>query len=314
MIRLCQLTLLLSSCWLLASTTTAQTLDAMIQPYRYPVQELQVDDSTKLAYIDVGQGEETLVFVHGLATYIPAWYPVIDRLSEHYRCIALDLPGYGLSSKDDYPGTMPYYAEVLQHLLQALDLQEVTLVGHSMGGQVVLSTALQEPAHLKQLILLAPAGFETFAPAQADWMKRLFTLETVMGADETQIRANWKLNFFEQPETVEFMIQDRLDMREAADFELYCQAVVRGMHGMLDGPVFDRLPEIDLPVLVVYGAEDQLIPNRYLNRQLSTQAVAEAGAAQLPDATLHLIPGCGHFITFDKPAEIGDLMLSFLTR
>ncbi len=293
---------------------TSQTINDMIAPYHYPVKYHDVDDSTQVAYIDEGQGGKTLLFIHGLATYLPAWHTSIEAFKKDYRCIAVDLPGYGRSSKGDYPATMSYYAGVINKLVGSLGLKNVTLVGHSMGGQVALTSVLTEPEMYRELILLASAGFETFKEPQKNWLKSVFTPESVFHATEEQIRANWKLNFYNMPESVEFMIKDRLSMKEAVDFEAYCRSVARGVAGMLDEPVFDRLKEVPIETLVVYGENDRLIPNAYLNPGISTRDVARAGVAEMPKARLEIIAQCGHFISFDKPDKIHELMRTFLTR
>jgi len=302
-------------CW--PTLTQAQTpkqspMNNVLKAYKYSVQHVTVHDTTQVAYIDQGQGPQTLLFVHGLATYLPQWYPMVDHFKNQYRCIAIDLPGYGRSSKGPFPGTMEYYAQVVLALIEQLNLENPILVGHSMGGQIAITAILHKPELFKQLVLLAPAGFETFTAAQGQMLKGSYTTATIAQATEAQIRNSWKLNFFNMPASVEFMIQDRLDMRQAADFDLYCQAVVNSMHGMLNGPIFDRLKEVKTKTLVVYGQQDMLIPNKFLNPQLTTQIVAQNGAAQLPNATLKFIDQCGHFIPFDKPEQINEIMGQFL--
>lgn len=286
----------------------------VIAEYKYPVKYVEVDANMKMAYVDEGQGEQTLLFIHGLATYLPSWYNNIGALKSKYRCIAIDLPGYGQSSKGTAKVSMEGYATMVLKFITKLQLKNVVLVGHSMGGQVAVKTVLKDPEQFEKLILLAPAGFETFKPEQATWLKSVFTVESVVQATEEQIRANWALNFYQMPEDVEFMIQDRLNLTDAQDFNLYCQAVVGGMHAMLDEPIYDQLQNIKQKTLVVYGANDGLIPNKYLNPTLTTQQVGEKGAAQISNASLKFIPSCGHFISFDKPEEINEILIEFLSK
>ncbi len=291
-----------------------KAIGQMIEEYRYNVSYLSVSDDTRLAYVDEGSGEHTLLFIHGLATYIPAWYKNIEYFKKKYRCIAIDLPGYGRSSKNDYPATMSYYAQVVLLLIEKLELENVILVGHSMGGQIAATVAINNPELFEKLVLLAPAGFETFNEEQKQWLKAVFNETTMINATESQIRSNWELNFHQMPDEVEFMIQDRLKMKEAEDFQLYIQSVVRGVHGMLEEPIADRLSQLETKTLVVYGENDQLIPNRYLNPKLTTRLVAQQGTEKIARAHLHFIPECGHFISFDKPDEINEIMEKFLTE
>lgn len=288
------------------------TIAEKIAAYQYPVKYVNLNDSIRVAYVDEGAGEKTLLFIHGLATYLPSWYPQIEALKLENRCIAIDLPGYGRSSKGDYSSTMDFYADVLHQFIAKLNLKNVVLVGHSMGAQVAVSTVLKYSELFKDLILLAPAGFETFRPEHADLLRNATTVDLICGATTEQIRNNWKLNFYEMPPSVEFMIQDRIKMIDASDFRLYGQSVVRGVYGMLGAPVFDRLQEIKTRTLVVYGENDSLIPNKYLNPHLTTRVVAKAGTAQIPNALLKMVPETGHFLSFDKPGEINDLIREFL--
>ncbi|MEP4091865.1 alpha/beta hydrolase [Reichenbachiella sp.] len=284
-----------------------------IADYKYEVGYLDLENN-KVAYVDEGEGDQTLLFVHGLATYLPSWYKNIEALKSNYRCIAIDLPGYGRSTKINSPSGMSAYADVLLQVIKKLKLENPVLVGHSMGGQVAISAVLRKPELFKKLILLAPAGFETFTPDQATWLKSVFTLESIMLATEAQIRANWALNFYQMPDDVEFMIQDRLKIIETEDFENYAQSVVNGFNGMLDEPIFDQLNSISQKTLVVYGENDALIPNKYLNPTQTTQKIGESGAAQIANAQLKMIPECGHFISFDKPKEINEILDEFLSN
>ncbi|WP_258099167.1 alpha/beta fold hydrolase [Marinoscillum pacificum] len=288
------------------------TVSEVIALYKYETKTLQIDDSTSVAYIDEGVGDRTLIMIHGLATYLPSWYPQFDHLMKSNRCIVLDLPGYGRSSKGNYPATMSFYANVIRNFITELEIENPVLVGHSMGGQIAVTTVLEYPELFKELILLAPAGFETFTDQHATLLKSATTVDVICGATDDQVRANWKLNFFDMPETVEFMIQDRLKIKEASDFRLYGQSVVRSVSGMLDESIFERLKELKTRTLVAYGANDALIPNRYLNPQLTTKSVAEKGVEQIQNASLTLVPECGHFMTYDQPEVVNEIIDSFL--
>ncbi|MDO8897890.1 MAG: alpha/beta fold hydrolase [Bacteroidales bacterium] len=75
-------------------------------PYPFDVKKVQIDENTEIAYIDEGSGKETIIFIHGLGSYLPAWKKNIEGLSSDFRCIAIDLPGYGKSSKLPHSGLM----------------------------------------------------------------------------------------------------------------------------------------------------------------------------------------------------------------
>lgn len=282
--------------------------------YRYPSKQLRLQDTLHIAYIDEGKGPQTLVFIHGLGSNLQAWNKTIEALSPHYRCIALDLPGYGKSSQRDYPFSMAFFAEQIRQFCEALQLKNVAVVGHSMGGQIALQLSLQEPAFLKQLILLAPAGFETFSGQDRLFFQTFMTPQVILASTEAQIRANFAINFHGGlPDDAAFMVEDRLEMRQdTAAYGYYSRLIPACVQAMLREAVFDSLARISQPTLVLFGANDQLIPNSYLHPQLSTQQVAEAGSQAIPQARLQLIEQAGHFVQWDQPQAVQTAIRAFL--
>lgn len=106
-------------------------------------QSLSVSDGAMLSYLDCGQGDVTLLFVHGWNLNKNYWSNQIDQFSGDYRIVAIDLPGFGGSSLGNDAYSMDAYADALKSLMDQLELKNVVLVGHSMGGRVVLETAQQ---------------------------------------------------------------------------------------------------------------------------------------------------------------------------
>jgi pimeloyl-ACP methyl ester carboxylesterase len=300
---------LLVSCGVQQSLTPLQTMDEL--PYPYVVQKVEVSDGIQVAYVDEGKGDQTLIFIHGLGSYLPAWKKNIEGLKGQYRCIAIDLPGYGKSSKGKYEGSMQSYAKIVHEVINALALDKVTLVGHSMGGQISILAALAYPEQVEKLVLMAPAGFETFTEGQKQWFRDVMTAKGVRLTTVEQIKVNLAYNFYRLPDDAEFMITDRVNMRTASDFEAYCYIIPKCVQGMVDDPVYDYLPDLKQPTLVFFGEYDNLIPNRYLNPG-TTEAVARDGAGRIPNATLHMVPKAGHFVHFEKAEEVNARIGEFL--
>lgn len=270
-------------------------------------------NGTKIHYTDSGKGPTTLLMVHGLGSNLRAWDKIIPQLSTEYRCIALDLPGYGKSDNGGYPFDIPFFAETLLLFKQALKLRQPILIGHSMGGQISILSTLQAQEHFSGLILLAPAGFERFNTAAREWLRTFYQPELLRATPVHQIERNFHANFYQFPQDAQFMINDRLALRADTEaYALYCNMIPKCVMGMLDHPVFDRLPEIQLPTLVLYGKEDALIPNKIINPGLTTEKVAREGASQLPDARLYLLSKCGHFIQWECADEVIAHIHAFL--
>ncbi len=279
--------------------------------YPFPVKSVSLEDGVRVAYMEEGQGEQTLLFVHGLGSYAPAWKKNIEGLKNEFRCIAIDLPGYGHSSKGDYPGDMRYYADILARFIQKKELHHVTLVGHSMGGQIAITVGLGYPDLIEQLVLVAPAGFETFTNGQRQWFREVLTPDAVRLTTVTQIRENFATNFYRFPEDAEFMIQDRIAIRAADDFGWYCDIIPKNVRGMVNDPVYSLLPELQIPVLSLFGEYDNLIPNRFLNGG-KTEDIAKNGSSQIRQSVLIMIEKAGHFVQFEKSEEVNAAIRGFL--
>ena len=301
--------LLVSSCGFQQSIVPLKSFDELNYPYE--VKKVRLKGDIEVAYADEGKGAQTIIFVHGLVSYMPAWKKNISVLKNDFRCIAIDLPGYGKSSKAKYDGSMQFYARVLADFIDALELHNVVVAGHSMGGQIGVVAALAYPDKIDKLILAAPAGFERFNKGQRQWFREVFTPDLVKLTPVEAIKSNLAFNFYDMPADAEFMIKDRIEMRSAEDFGWYCYIIPENVKGMVDAPVFDHLKEIKQPVLTLFGKQDNLIPNRYLNGG-ATEKYAKEGAEQIPDCQLIMVDKAGHFVQFEQPEIFNQAVKDFL--
>jgi pimeloyl-ACP methyl ester carboxylesterase len=281
--------------------------------YPMPVAHIDLGGQLNVAISDVGDGEPTLVLIHGLGSYMPVWSRNLGELSRSHRVVAIDLPGYGKSSKANFDYSMKFYADVVQAVIEALQLKHVVLVGHSMGGQIALTHALRYPGRAEKLVLVAPAGFERFGKGEGSWLASAVEKDLVKLTPPEAVWANVAANFYSMPDEAKFMAVDRLRVIGGPDFDAYAYAVSRSVFAMVHEPVFDRLHEIRVPALIVFGADDGLIPNPYLHGG-STRSVAEAGKQALPDARLVMIPRAGHMVQVERPAEFDAAVLGFLQQ
>lgn len=277
--------------------------------YGFPTKT--VLDDPKISYIDAGSGDQTIVLVHGLASNAGFWRYNIPELAKHYRVIAIDLPGYGKSQKDNYPYSMSFYADQLKRFFDALNLDKVVLVGHSMGGQIGITFALKYPESLSRLILADPAGIEKFSRGQGDWLKSVFTVAGIKLTTEEGVRKNLSLNFYSWHDRLEWMVEERVRMAKADDFDGFCYATVRSVHAMLDQPTSDKLKDIKVPTFIIYGKEDGLIPNPYLNPGFPSD-VFEAGAKLIPGCKLVQIEDSGHMVMMEQPEKFDEAVLNFI--
>lgn len=280
-------------------------------PYPHPVHTLQGVGGGSLAYTEQGAGFP-LVFIHGLGSAIPAWQKNVPFLSKYFRCLALDLPGYGKSAKEGFTPGMEYYADVVNSFLDKMQISECYLSGHSMGGQVAIHTALKYSQKVKKLALLAPAGLETFNAAEAARLKSWFEADKVFAAGPEIIEQNVKSTFHRFPEDAQSILQDRLQYKACDDYGRFSQVLSDSVEAMLQEPVYDRLPQLSMPVLILFGRQDGYIPSPLLHPGLDLEAMLEVAIAGIPEGSYRLLGSCGHFIQWEQAEEVNKLLLGFL--
>lgn len=303
---------ILFSLFLFAVTSvTAQKKINELVNYTLPVKSIKLNSET-IAYAEEGTGEKTLLFIHGLSSNLDAWKKNIQGLKGEYHLIAVDLPGYGKSSRNRNDYDLKEYGVMLQEFVEKKGFKNVILVGHSMGGQIAMHTVLEYPEAFEKLILIAPAGIETFTEEEAGLMKASYTPGIVVNTTNEQILANYKLNFHEFPEDAQGMVDDRIKMKSAEDFPEYAEVVVRNIHAMLNEPVIDRLGEIKIPVLIIFGKNDMLIPNKYLHPSESIENLVKISKEKFSNLEVEIIDKAGHFVNFERAEEVNQEIKEFL--
>ena len=279
--------------------------------YSYPVRTLRRAGGGTLAYTEQGTGFP-LVFIHGLGSSIPAWQKNLPFLSKHFRCLALDLPGYGKSDKEGVAPGMAFYADVVNDFLDKLQISACYLTGHSMGGQVAIHTALMYPQKVKKLVLLAPAGLETFTAEEGQQLQSWFATEKVYAAGPEIIAQNVKANFHHFPADAQGILQDRLHYKACDDYGRFCQVLSDSVAAMLQEPVYEKLSQLTMPVLILFGRQDAYIPSPLLHPGLRLEEVVVLAADRIPQGTFHLIDSCGHFVQWEGAEQVNKLLLEFL--
>lgn len=283
--------------------------------YPFETKFAVLSNDISIAYFDEGNEpeRETIIFIHGLGSYAPAWKNNLKSLSNSNRCIAIDLPGYGKSSKDDYPVSLSYYAKIIFEFADSLGIEAFHLAGHSMGAQISIVATLTNPERIKSLILVSPAGIETFTEGEKEWFRTAITAKNVMLTPLDQIEKNIGHNFYRMPKEARFMITDRYAMTGAGEeFQWYCNAIPKCVSAMVDEPVIRDLPNITQRTLIIMGEADQLIPNRYLHGR-STRSIAEKGHQLIPNSEMRMVKKAGHFVMFEKPEEVNQYIVDFLS-
>ncbi len=252
-------------------------------------------DHKPTAWREAGSGE-LVVFLHGLGGTRQSWNPQLEDLSDSWRCVAWDMPGYGLSVPE-VPLSFQAIGRRLVELLDRLDAAHADLVGLSFGGMHAIHTAIHAPHRVRRLVLAdtSPAfGLNGTKPEQ--WKQdRLAPLDN--GGT---------------PADMAPMVLDAISHRELdpdirtdliAGFSRISSAGLRAAVECLPGhDVRSNLADIGHETLVIVGAEDIETPVDYA-RQL---------ADGLPNGRLKVLDDVGHLSPSEAPVEFNELVRSFL--
>lgn len=274
-------------------------------------QQIKLSNGSNVAYIDEGKGKQTILFIHGLATYSGTWAQNIQELKKSYRCVAIDLPGNGYSDKGDLPYSMHYYAACIYDFIQLMKLTNVVLCGHSMGGQIAMTLLLNAPEAPYQLILCAPAGFEQFNVFEKTMYRSFIGLADMFSTDESNLRSSVYNSFYKNPSQADGMLDEMSKILKTYPASNYKKMMDSSIQAMMNEPVYDRLSEIKARTLVVFGELDALIPNKLLH-PISTDQLARMAVAKMPNAALTMIPFAGHFVQWEKADKVNEAIVDFL--
>lgn len=281
-------------------------------------QRYGLSHAPKLSYVELNEGgAQTVVFLHGLGSYLKFWRSQLDETAaKGYRVIAIDQLGFG---KSDKPATFPYttesFSENVDELLGLLKIDQAILVGHSMGGQTALSTAIRFPARVKALVLVSPAGFETFSGREQKWFKNVYGRTLVKDADEEMIWGAIRYQNFQhwKPEH-EWLVEERVRLAKTPKFDAYAYAQVRTVEGLAKNDfVRESVKQVKAPTVIVYGTGDRLIPNAFLHGG-KTKWIMELGHEQIAGSELVALEGCGHTVQLDCAEQFNAAFFAFLAK
>jgi pyruvate dehydrogenase E2 component (dihydrolipoamide acetyltransferase) len=253
----------------------------------------------RLRVLDLGGGDISpeatpVVLVHGFGADLNSWMFNQPALAETRRAIALDLPGHGGSTKEVGAGNAEALAAAVADALDALGLERVHLVGHSMGGAVALALAGGRPERIASLTLIAAAGLGP--DINAAFIDGFVRAQRRRDAQEVLALLVHDPALVSRAMVEDLLRYKRLD-GVAAALETIARAWFPDGHQALD--LLPALGALSLPVQLIWGRDDRIIP----------LAHAEALMGKLP---VHIVDAAGHLPHMEKSGEVNRLIARFI--
>jgi len=248
-------------------------------------------------YLISGQGP-TVLMLHGIGASLYTWRFLIPLLSSRYQVIAVDLPGFGRSSKIAVEGyNLDQQTERLKMFLDALGIQECHVIGSSMGGTLALWLGLKNPERIKKVVTLAPAVDPKLVPVNFSslaWTSPLLRVAANRYVVALFMKRAMSKRELITKETIEEYFgpyQDPIAVR----------AFMKATSSIRDQRLLMDLKTLTLPLLVLWGKRDLVVKEKHVKTLLQ----------QIPHSTYHIHPEGGHHIQEDDPVWVAEFIQKF---
>lgn len=272
--------------------------------WREHLRRVELPGST-VGYVELGRGEP-LVFVHGLSGCWQNWLENIPYLARRYRCLALDLPGFGSSPMPSWDISIPAYGRLLHDFCERLGLSASAVVGNSMGGFIATEAAIAAPGRFSRLVLVSAAGI-TWAEARQEQARMIARAGKVaapllfrfrkVGLVRPQARQLAFRGIFHYPNRLRPEL-----LYEQMEPALQSPGFPDAIRTLVGYDIRERLGEIEVPTLIVWGRNDRVVP----------VPAAYNYQRRIPGSRLEIFEHTGHLPQLERPARFNRLVEEFL--
>jgi pyruvate dehydrogenase E2 component (dihydrolipoamide acetyltransferase) len=249
----------------------------------------------RLRYFEIGAGPgDPVVLIHGFGGDLNSWMFVQPALAEARRTVALDLPGHGGSIKEGGSGDPDSLAETVEAALTSLDIARAHFVGHSMGGAIAALVTLRSPQRAASLTLIAPAGLGPAIDGEF--------IGGFIRAGRRREAAEMLRRLVHDPASVSrAMVEETLRYKRLDGVDAALATIARAWfaEGRQHLDLVDRLKQLAVPVQLIWGRDDRIIP------------VAQAEALTSRFA-VHILEATGHLPHLEKAGEVSRLIRQFI--
>lgn len=260
-------------------------------------------DGHSTHYIEKGEGEP-VILLHGFFYDSFLWSDNIDALAERFKVYALDLWGFGYSTRERLDFGYKLFSRQLLSFMDSVGIERASLLGQSMGGGTSILFCVENRERVNKLLLVDPAGMPNPLPLTGRFFNLPRVGEFLMGLNTITVRKKNMSNFWIHDKN---LITDSY-FEDATRFHKV-KGTTEVLLTILRGRFFDnlsdeivRLAQMDVPVLIVWGREDRAVPLETGKRMHDV----------LKGSRMEIIDDAGHVPNFERPDEFNRLAVSFL--
>jgi pimeloyl-ACP methyl ester carboxylesterase len=266
----------------------------------------------RISTLTAGNGVETVVLIHGLGGTKSSFYETVSGLAPHYTVHAIDLPGFGASSKAARaPYDPAWFARAIIRFLDAEGIRRAHVVGNSLGGRIAIEVGLAAPERVNSLSLLTPSlawrKHRSLVPLVKLLRPELAAIPHTLTSALVR-RQFWSM--FGGPDRLHPAVADLAVEEFLAGYRdpaarVAFSAAARNIYlEEPDGPngFWTRLASLKPPAMFVWGDRDPLVPMAFCAHVSET----------LPDARQVVLQGCGHVPQVEMPEDCNGLLLDFI--
>jgi uncharacterized protein (TIGR04551 family) len=258
-------------------------------------------DGVHVHYREAGSGP-AVVLIHGYGASLESWGPVMPYVAAHHRVIAVDLEGFGWTSRPDGDYSPAAQAHLVWSVLDKLGVTDVALVGHSWGSSVALAMAVQHPDRTRRVALYDAYVYDDQVPSFFRWSERAGLGELLFGLFYTQrLEDRAPLAYYDERWVTEARVERVEAELERPGTTAAALAVARGHHF---AALHEQLRSFAKPVLLLWGADDQVTPLSFGQRL----------ANELSNAELKVYPRCGHIPQVEAHVPSTRDLVTFLDQ
>lgn len=253
--------------------------------------EIQLGQKT-ISYTRFGKDRPVVLFLHGLGARKEAWRPQQALISKYAHCLAMDLPGHGMSSIKVERGDLDEFTGLIEGFLDALNIEQVHIVAHSLGTEISVPFAISHPERVLSMTLLGGTGPGTH-------VNERFFKGYINSDDPEEMASLLALLFNEQSIVNERMVETSIKAMQREGMRETLNKITGQITNQAPEPAYHYLSRVSCPVTLIWGQDDQI--------------TTPIDPSSLPEnVRLILIEGVGHMVQVEALDRVNSLILEAL--